>query len=102
MPARNPLPADAVDAALARLDGWAREGDEIVREFEFADFRAAFAFLLRVAFEAETMDHHPHITNVYNRVRLALSTHDAGNRVTETDTELAARIDRAAAGPAAR
>lgn len=97
MPARDPLSDAAVDGALSDLAGWRRQsgegGSRIERTFEFGDFREAFAFLTRVAFEAEGMDHHPEITNVYNTVRLALSTHDAGNRVTETDLALARRID---------
>lgn len=97
MPARDPLSDADLHAALARLDGWRPEaggdGGRIVRDFAFGDFREAFAFLTRVAFEAEALDHHPEITNVYNRVRLALNTHDAGGRVTETDLALAARID---------
>ena len=101
MPARDPLSSDRLDAALARLGAWHVEedgdGNRLVRNEKFADFREAFAFLMRVAFEAEAMDHHPEITNVYNRVRLALSTHDADNRVTETDLALAERIDALAA-----
>jgi 4a-hydroxytetrahydrobiopterin dehydratase len=102
MPARTPLSDSAIDAALPA--GWRRQsgdGDEnrIERAFTFGSFREAFAFLTRVAFEAEAMDHHPEIWNVYDRVRLALSTHDAGNRVTETDTALAERIN--ALAPAA-
>ena len=95
MPARDPLTADQVEAQCP--DGWAYDSEEgdawISRDFEFADFREAFAFLTRVAFEAESMDHHPEITNVYNRVGLALSTHDADNQVTETDLEFARRIN---------
>ncbi len=93
MPDRTPLSDDAVDAALASLDGWQRDGAAIVRQLEFGDFREAFAFLTRVAFEAEAMNHHPEISNVYNRVRLELSTHDADNRVTETELELARTIN---------
>ena len=99
MPARTPLSDDAIDAALPA--GWRRQpggdgpdaGNRIEREFTFDGFREAFAFLTRVAFEAEAVDHHPEIWNVYDRVRLGLSTHDAGNRVTETDTALAERIN---------
>ena len=93
MPARVPLSDDAVDRALASLEGWQREGSAIVRQLEFGDFREAFAFLARVAFEAEAMNHHPEITNVYNRVRLSLATHDADNRVTETDLALARNLN---------
>ncbi|MEM1115900.1 MAG: 4a-hydroxytetrahydrobiopterin dehydratase [Bacteroidota bacterium] len=100
MPSRDPLSPADLEAALASLGGWRAEadgdGNRIVREFRLGDFRAAFAFLTRVAFEAEDLDHHPEIHNVYDRVRLALTTHDAGNRVTETDLDLARRIDRLA------
>jgi 4a-hydroxytetrahydrobiopterin dehydratase len=101
MPARTPLDAAALDAALADLPGWRREGEaggpnRLVREWRLASFRDAVAFLVRVAFEAEAMDHHPEITNVYDRVALALATHDAGDRVTETDLALARRIDAVA------
>lgn len=95
MPDRTPLSDEQIDAALP--DGWLRQSEggesQIERTFEFQDFRAAFAFLTRVAFEAEAMDHHPEIANVYNHVSLALSTHDADNRVTDTDLELARRIN---------
>jgi len=101
MPARTPLSADAIAAALEGLDGWSVDGDRIVKELKFGSFREALAFLVRVGFEAEGMDHHPEITNVYDRVTLALATHDAGNKVTETDLELARRID-ALPGPTTR
>lgn len=86
-------------AALAQLDGWSEaEGrDAIAKDFRFADFNAAFAFMTRVALKAERMDHHPEWSNVYNRVAIVLSTHDAGG-VTARDVELARFIDRAAAG----
>ena len=100
MPSRTPLSDDQIDAALP--DGWRRQSDggesRIERDFEFDGFRAAFAFLVRVAFEAEAMDHHPEIANVYDRVSLALSTHDAGNRVTETDLTFASRVNEWAGG----
>ncbi|MGB3541366.1 4a-hydroxytetrahydrobiopterin dehydratase [Rubrivirga sp.] len=97
MPAREPLSDSALEDALAALDGWSLEADDegnrIVRDFALGDFRTAWAFLTRVAFEAEDMDHHPEIANVYDQVSLSLSTHDAGNRVTETDLEFARRVD---------
>lgn len=92
MPDRTPLAADAVAAALDGLGGWAYDGRRLVRTWQFDTFREAFAFLVRVAFEAEAMDHHPEIENVYGRVTLALATHDAGDRVTETDVALARRL----------
>lgn len=86
-----------VDAALARLPGWrAAEGrDAIMREFRFHDFNAAFGFMARVAMYAERHDHHPEWSNVYNRVTITLSTHDAGG-VTDKDVALAHFIDEAA------
>ncbi len=73
---------------------WKEEDNQLKRNFEFADFVEAFGFLSRVAIVAEKMDHHPHITNVYNQVTLTLTTHDAGNTVTDKDRKLAAAIDQ--------
>ena len=72
---------------------WDRTPERWVREFKFDDFRAAMAFLNRVADVAEEHGHHPEIFNAYGRVRLTLTTHDAGNTVTEKDHRLAAAID---------
>lgn len=82
------------DAAIAKLDGWELvEGrDAIARTFQFANFSEAFAFMTRVALKAETMDHHPEWFNVWNKVDVTLSTHDAGG-LTELDMELAAFMD---------
>ena len=84
---------------LAALPQWslARGGDAIERKFAFADFSEAFAFMTRVAILAEKHDHHPEWFNVYNRVEITLSTHDAGG-LTSKDIELARFIDRAASG----
>ncbi len=86
------------DAALATLDGWAFDAGRngIAKRFTFADFPAAFAFMTRVALAAEKADHHPDWSNVWNRVDVLLSTHDAGG-VTEKDIALAAKIDAVAA-----
>jgi len=80
--------------ALAGLDGWREvDGrDAITKTFRFADFNAAFAFMTKTALAAEKMDHHPEWFNVYNRVEVTLSTHDAGG-VTELDVKLAAFMD---------
>jgi len=92
------LTGAARQAALAGLDGWTEaEGRDAIRKaFRFADFNAAFGFMTRVALMAERLDHHPEWSNVYNRVDITLSTHDAGG-LTERDVRLAAFIDRAAA-----
>lgn len=87
-----PLPPSEIAAALAGLPGWEHEGEALVRTFQFADFRAALAFMVRAGFEAEAMNHHPEWTNVYHRVAVRLTTHDAGHRVTAKDVELARRM----------
>ena len=88
------LTGGALVAAVAGLDGWrmAEGRDAIVKTFEFADFNAAFGWMTRAALKAERMDHHPEWTNVYNRVEIALTSHDAGG-VTERDIALAVFLD---------
>ncbi|MBC7770396.1 MAG: 4a-hydroxytetrahydrobiopterin dehydratase [Phycisphaerales bacterium] len=85
-------------AALARLENWQAEPDRdaISNEYRFKDFNAAFGFMTRVAMYAEKHDHHPEWHNVYNRVDVTLTTHDAGG-VTDKDIALAHFIDQAAA-----
>lgn len=81
-------------AQIAALHGWqaVTDRDAIHRQFKFADFNEAFGFMTRVAIKAQEMDHHPEWFNVYNKVEITLSTHDAGG-VTERDIKLAAFID---------
>ncbi|NRG17064.1 4a-hydroxytetrahydrobiopterin dehydratase [Rhizobiales bacterium] len=83
--------------ALAELKGWslAERRDAITRTFEFKTFVEAFGFMTRVALKAEKMNHHPEWSNVYGRVEITLSTHDAGG-LTELDVKLAKAIDRLA------
>ena len=73
---------------------WTETDNKLYRKFEFADFSEAFAFMTRVALAAEKMDHHPLWTNVYNTVEIWLSTHDAGDIVTEKDKKLSSKIDK--------
>ncbi|BDD07640.1 hypothetical protein FUAX_00720 [Fulvitalea axinellae] len=73
---------------------WKEENDCLERTFEFKDFSEAFAFMTRVALEAEKMGHHPEWSNVWNRVQIRLCTHDAGDKVTDLDRQLAANIDK--------
>ena len=86
------------DVALAELPAWALRDDglAISRDFKFADFSAAFAFMTRVALYAEKADHHPEWSNVYNRVTIDLTTHDAGG-ISEKDFALAGKLDQLAA-----
>jgi 4a-hydroxytetrahydrobiopterin dehydratase len=72
---------------------WEEKNNTLYRKFEFRNFSEAFAFMTRVALEAEKMDHHPDWSNVYNRVEINLSTHSAGDIVTEKDRKLAKKID---------
>ena len=72
---------------------WEEIDNKLYRKFEFADFSEAFGFMSRVALAAEKMDHHPLWTNVYNTVEIWLSTHDAGDVVTEKDRKLSVKID---------
>jgi 4a-hydroxytetrahydrobiopterin dehydratase len=72
---------------------WIEKDNKLYKKFQFKDFSEAFAFMTRVAMEAEKMDHHPLWTNVWNSVEIWLSTHSAGNTVTEKDRKLAAKID---------
>ena len=86
------MPNGAIEEAIRTLQGWSREGSAIYREFKFGSFREAISFIVRISFEAEQRDHHPELTNVYNRVTIRLSTHDAGG-ITEKDFDLARAID---------
>ncbi len=82
------------DAALRELAGWSlrEDGVAITRDYKFADFSEAFGFMTRVALIAETLDHHPEWSNVYNKLAITLTTHDAGG-LSKRDVEMARRID---------
>lgn len=73
---------------------WKEENNRLKKTFTFKDFSEAFGFMTRVAIIAEKMNHHPTWTNTWNTVSFELSTHDAGNKVTERDRKLAAAIDQ--------
>jgi 4a-hydroxytetrahydrobiopterin dehydratase len=90
------LSPNQVKEALARVPHWRHDSERgaIVREFLFANFSQAFAFMTQVALAAEKRDHHPDWANVYNRVNISLTTHDAGG-LTERDFELASCADEA-------
>jgi len=88
--------ADQVEAALQALGGWKQHGrhDAIRRQFVFKDFAQAFAFMAQVAIIAEKRNHHPEWSNVYNKVDITLTTHDAEG-VTQRDVDLARYADEA-------
>jgi len=75
---------------------WKEENNSLTKTFKFKDFTQAFGFMTKVALVAEKMDHHPTWTNTWNTVSIQLSTHDAGNKVTELDHKLAREIDQLA------
>ncbi|WP_456698307.1 4a-hydroxytetrahydrobiopterin dehydratase [Aeromicrobium sp. P5_D10] len=87
---------DQIETALETLPGWSQEGEAVVKSFEFTDFAAAIAFINRAVGPIDEMDHHPEWTNVYNRVDVRLTSHDAGG-VTDRDVRLAKVLDRLAA-----
>lgn len=86
------------ETALAQLQGWTAvsEKDAISKTFKFADFNAAFGFMTRVALKADKLDHHPEWFNVYNRVEVVLTTHDADG-VSDLDVTMARFMDEIAA-----
>jgi 4a-hydroxytetrahydrobiopterin dehydratase len=86
------LDNEKVQAGLKELEGWKLEGGELRREFKFRDFVGSIAFVQRVAELAEAAGHHPDIDIRYNRVRLALATHDAGG-ITKKDLAMARKVN---------
>lgn len=92
---REKMDQQAIDRAMADLDGWtlAEDAGSISRTFTFRNFSEAFAFMTRSALAAEKLDHHPDWSNVYKTVEVRLNTHDAGG-LTKLDFDLAARMNR--------
>lgn len=88
------LAENEINEQIKELDGWTFAEDKISKEYTFSDFKEALSFLVRVGFEAEDQVHHPEIFNVYNTVRISLQTHDAGDKVTQKDIDLAQAIER--------
>jgi 4a-hydroxytetrahydrobiopterin dehydratase len=95
MTSRVLLAGDALAEAMVDLEGWTVKGGKLHKEYSFDDFVAAFGFMTSAALCAEKRNHHPEWFNVYNRVRVDLSTHDAGG-ITMFDIELARDFDRVA------
>jgi len=87
------LSVNEVQQALGSLPGWQRKGDAIQRVFEFSDFKAAMQFVNKIAEAAEAANHHPDIDIRYNKVTMALVSHDSGG-VTERDVRMAQRINQ--------
>ena len=91
---RDPLSQKTVNDALASLQNWEYRNNRLTKTFKFADFREAVAFIVHIGFHANHLDHHPILYNVYNQVSIELTTHSAGNRVTQMDILLAQAIDK--------
>ncbi len=89
------LESTTIDAALADLPGWTRDGEAIHREYRLGGFRSAIELIVRIADLADAANHHPELTNVYDRVTVTLTTHDAGG-VTQKDLDLARAIEATA------
>ena len=86
------LDADQIRERLGSLPGWSLREGKLYREYGFADFVEAFGFMTRAALAAERMNHHPEWSNVYNRVTIRLTTHDAGG-ITDRDLRLAGALN---------
>ena len=95
MPSRTKLTSEEIDSALAGLPGWSLQDGKLHREFAFDDFTHAFGFMAAAATRIEALNHHPEWFNVYGKVTVDLSTHDAGG-VTAFDTELAGVLEQLA------
>jgi 4a-hydroxytetrahydrobiopterin dehydratase len=89
------LSDDEIRAGLHELESWSLADEKLHREFKFGDFVTAFGFMASAAIEAEKMNHHPEWFNVYNKVRVHLTTHDAGG-ITELDFQLARKMNQLA------
>ena len=87
------LSEEEIGAGLAKLNGWARDGDELVKEFRFDNYLAGLAFASSVGVIGEGLNHHPDITIGWRRVHVAFTTHDAGSKITAKDLAAAAAID---------
>lgn len=90
------LSEEAINAALNNLAGWSFDENSIHREYHFSSFTEAMGFITEMAFACEKLNHHPNLSNVYNKVQIQLTTHDAGNKVTQKDLDLAKAIERIA------
>ncbi len=89
----QPLSEQAINDELGALPGWRFEDDRLKKSFELNDFRSAISFIVRLAFFAEKLGHHPELHNAYNKVDVTLTTHDAGDKVTDRDFDLARAIE---------
>lgn len=85
-----------INESLAKLPGWTFAEDKLSREYRFESFTEAMGFIAEMAFACEKANHHPELFNVYSRVEIGLTTHDAGDKVTQKDVDLAAELEKIA------
>lgn len=90
---RTPLAPEAIEAFLATSTLWSQQNDTLTATLRLKDFKAALSFMVAIGLEAEALDHHPEIHNIYNKLTLTLTTHDTGNRITALDLALARKIE---------
>ena len=86
------LSSEAIKSAIASIPDWSLVGEKLTKSFKFKDFTEAFGFITKVALIAEKMDHHPEWFNVYNHLKIELTTHDAGG-ISQLDLDLAKKIN---------
>lgn len=89
----TPLTDDAIQSALSGLPGWEYTDGKLTKTYRLGNFREALALIVRIGLEAEAINHHPELFNVYSFVTVSLWTHDAGNAVTQKDVDLATAIE---------
>ena len=89
----NALSQENILSKLESLPDWVYQDEKLTKHFKFPDFRAAIAFIMEIAFACESANHHPEMHQVYNRLTLSLTTHDAGNQVTQKDVDLAEAME---------
>jgi 4a-hydroxytetrahydrobiopterin dehydratase len=93
---RQKLDDQALATALQELPGWKVQEGKLHKEFKFASFAAAMGWMMEMAVVIDKLDHHPEWSNVYNKVRVNLVTHDLGNAISDLDVDLARRMEEAA------
>ena len=91
---RELLSKEEITSSLLGLKNWELKGNKIKKQYDFKDFIEAFSFITKVALISESLNHHPELKNIYNKVSIELTTHDA-NGLTEIDLKLATSIDKA-------
>ena len=91
-----PLRETEIKVALAKLPGWTFDDDTIYKTYRLTSFTESIGFITEMAFCCEKANHHPELSNIYSTVAVSLRTHDAGNKVTQKDVDLAVEIEKIA------